>query len=149
MAEYGSMLAVSLLAAVLFLGGWNGPIPIASLLGLTWENGSVVGYLGNFLGMLTVLLKAIALVTLMIWVRWTLPRLRIDQVITTCLKYCTPIAAAMFVGAAAWHMALPDRVFGGLLRAPEANRMLAEPLPAGPSIEGAVDITKIVSGGQP
>ena len=35
----------------------------------------------------------------MMWVRWTLPRLRIDQVMTTCLKYCTPIAAAMFLGA--------------------------------------------------
>ena len=34
----------------------------------------------------------------MMWVRWTLPRLRIDQVMTTCLKYCTPIAAVMFAG---------------------------------------------------
>ena len=33
MAEYGSMLAVSLLASILFFGGWNGPIPIASMAG--------------------------------------------------------------------------------------------------------------------
>lgn len=127
MAEYGSMLAVSLLAAILFLGGWNGPVPIASLLGLTWENGALLGYLGNLLGMLNILAKAGLLVVVMMWVRWTLPRLRIDQVMTTCLKYCTPIAAAMFVGAALWHMAMPDRVFAGLLRSPEANRLLAEP----------------------
>lgn len=132
MAEYGSMLAVSLLAAILFLGGWNGPVPLASVLGLVWENGAVLGYLGNLLGMLNLLAKAFLLVTVMMWVRWTLPRLRIDQVMTTCLKYCTPIAAAMFVGAAVWHAALPDRVFAGLLRAPEANRLLAEPLPAPP-----------------
>ena len=151
MAEYGSMLAVSLLAAILFLGGWNGPVPIASLLGLTWGNGNLLGYLGNFLGMVNVLFKALLLVTLMMWVRWTLPRLRIDQVMTTCLKYCTPIAAAMFVGAAAWHMVLPDRVFAGLLRSPEANRLLAESLPDAttPTMYDTVDITKIAGGGQP
>lgn len=127
MAEYGSMLAVCLLAALLFLGGWNGPLPIVSLLGLTWENGIVLGYLGNLLGMLNVIAKAGLLVIVMMWVRWTLPRLRIDQVMTTCLKYCTPISAAMFVGVAAWHMAMPDRVFCGILQAPAANRLLAEP----------------------
>nr|WP_261360766.1 NADH-quinone oxidoreductase subunit NuoH [Aeoliella straminimaris] len=129
MAEYGSMLAVSILAAILFLGGWNGPIPIAGLLGLTWENGPVLGYLGNFLGMINVIAKGFLLVTVMIWVRWTLPRLRIDQVMTTCLKYCTPLAAVMFVGAALWHTTLPDRVFLGLLQAPEVNRRLTERLP--------------------
>ena len=43
-------------------------------------------------------------VTVMIWVRWTLPRLRIDQVMTTCLKYCVPLAAICFVGVLAWQM---------------------------------------------
>lgn len=129
MAEYGSMLAVSLLAAILFLGGWNGPLPIATWLGLVWENGWLWGYLGNFLGMLNLLVKAFLLVTLMMWVRWTLPRLRIDQVMTTCLKYCTPIAVAMFLGATLWHATWPDRVFLGLLRAPAANRLLEEPRP--------------------
>ncbi|MEX2138631.1 MAG: NADH-quinone oxidoreductase subunit H, partial [Pirellulales bacterium] len=42
-------------------------------------------------------------VTVMIWVRWTLPRLRIDQVMKTCLKYCMPIAAVMFVGVVGWQ----------------------------------------------
>lgn len=147
MAEYGSMLAVSLLAAILFLGGWNGPVPLASALGLVWENGAVLGYLGNFLGMLNLLAKAFLLVTFMMWVRWTLPRLRIDQVMTTCLKYCTPIAAVMFVGAALWHATLPDRVFVGLLRAPQANRLLAEPLPAAPTA-GPAPSAKLAQGGQ-
>lgn len=151
MAEYGSMLAVSLLAAILFLGGWNGPIPIAGLLGLSWENGPVLGYLGNLLGMCNLLVKAVLLVSLMIWVRWTLPRLRIDQVMTTCLKYCTPIVAAMFVGAAAWHLVLPDRVFIGLLRAPEANRLLAEPLPEAAPLSDLEQIERgaIAQGGIP
>jgi NADH-quinone oxidoreductase subunit H len=59
-------------------------------------------------------------VAVMMWVRWTLPRLRIDQVIITCLKYCTPIAAVMFVGAAFWQYALPERNFFGLLETPDA-----------------------------
>ena len=40
---------------------------------------------------------------MLIWVRWTFPRLRIDQVITTCLKYCVPIAAVCFLGALVWE----------------------------------------------
>lgn len=99
MAEYGSMFAVSGLAAVLFFGGWNGPLPITTWVGLTAENGAVAGYLGNFLGLLNFIFKCCLGVTFMIWVRWTLPRLRIDQVMKVCLKYCTPIAAVMLVGA--------------------------------------------------
>src|SRR5205085_1037077 len=41
----------------------------------------------------------------MMWIRWTLPRLRIDQVMTTCLKYCVPLAAICFVGSMGWLLA--------------------------------------------
>jgi hypothetical protein len=50
------------------------------------------------------ILKAVVGVTVMMWIRWTLPRLRIDQVITTCLKYCVPLAAACFIGAVFWKL---------------------------------------------
>ncbi|WP_428304553.1 NADH-quinone oxidoreductase subunit NuoH [Lacipirellula sp.] len=120
MAEYGSMLSVSILASVLFLGAWNGPIPIASILGLTYENGELTGYLGNLIGLTNVLFKGVIGVCVMIWIRWTLPRLRIDQVMATCLKYCTPIAAVMFLGAVLWQYNLPGRTFFGLLPAPTA-----------------------------
>ncbi len=108
MAEYGAMLAVSALAALLFLGGWNGPIPITHWLGLTYETHPLAGYLGSLLGMCNFIFKCFAGVTLMIWIRWTLPRLRIDQVMTTCLKYCIPLAAAMFLGAMLWMYAFPS-----------------------------------------
>jgi NADH-quinone oxidoreductase subunit H len=111
MAEYGSMLAVSLLASILFLGGWNGPIPVASILGLTFEHGHWYGIAGNFLGTLNMLAKGITGVTVMMWVRWTLPRLRIDQVITTCLKYCVPIAAMSFLFVTWWQYAYPRGFF--------------------------------------
>lgn len=111
MAEYGSMLMISGLGAILFLGGWHGPVPIAGLLGLTHDNHAILGWLGDLVGACNFLLKAFLGVTFMMWLRWTLPRLRIDQVMTTCLKYCVPLAAAMFVGVMLWSYALP----GGIL----------------------------------
>ena len=116
MAEYGSMFLVSALAAVLFMGGWNGPIPVASLIGLSEGTSDTAGYFVRLLGMVNLLGKATLGVLVMMWIRWTLPRLRIDQVMTTCLKYCTPIAAAMFAGAMLWQLALPGGLVGGLSR---------------------------------
>jgi NADH-quinone oxidoreductase subunit H len=113
MAEYGSMFAVSGLASILFFGGWHGPIPITHLLGMAYEPGEgfrILGYLANLLGMLNFIIKSVILVTVMMWVRWTLPRLRIDQVMTTCLKYCTPLAAMMFLGAVGWTYLLPGGI---------------------------------------
>jgi NADH-quinone oxidoreductase subunit H len=128
MAEYGSMMAVSLLASILFLGGWHGPLPIASWLGLTFENGDLPGFFGNVLGAANVIFKGILGVTVMMWVRWTLPRLRIDQVITTCLKYCVPIAAMAFLGATLWQYWLPNRAFFGAIPLRPQVYRLAEQL---------------------
>lgn len=108
MAEYGAMFLVSVLCAIVFLGGWNGPIPVFRMLG--WAYGPdetawrLTGYLANLGGCANTILKGVAGVTVMVWVRWTLPRLRIDQVITTCLKYCVPLAAVCFLGAVAWQV---------------------------------------------
>jgi NADH-quinone oxidoreductase subunit H len=46
----------------------------------------------------------------MMCLRWTLPRLRIDQVMTTCLKYCLPLVSVMLAGAMLWSFVFP----GGL-----------------------------------
>lgn len=126
MAEYGSMFSVSLLASILFLGGWHGPIPVTEFLGLTDANGGAWWYLGAVLGTANVIGKAVVGVCVMMWIRWTLPRLRIDQVMTTCLKYCTPLAAIMFVGALAWQWSLPGRSFFGLAAAPSSIEAVSE-----------------------
>jgi NADH-quinone oxidoreductase subunit H len=110
MAEYASMFAVSGLAAILFLGGWNGPIPITQWLGLTFDVHPLAGFVGNAMGAGNFIFKCFAGVTFMIWVRWTLPRLRIDQVMTMCLKYCIPLVAAMFVGAMLWLYCFPQGI---------------------------------------
>lgn len=110
MAEYGSMYTVSGLAAVLFFGGWNGPVPIFDILGWSYTPDEiaagtfrVTGYLANMAGCVNFMVKALVGVTVMMWIRWSLPRLRIDQVMTTCLKYCVPIAAVCFVGTVLWQ----------------------------------------------
>ncbi|MBN1393500.1 MAG: NADH-quinone oxidoreductase subunit NuoH [Pirellulales bacterium] len=110
MGEYAAMFLVSALGALLFLGGWNGPIPIASLIGLTYENHDILGWLGNSLGVVNLIAKGFLGMTFMIWLRWTLPRLRVDQVISTCLKYCVPIVSAMLAGVMIWCHCLPGGV---------------------------------------
>ena len=108
MGEYASMLLVSGLAAILFCGGWNGPIPVCDLLQWSYSQGEtawrLTGYLANLAGCINFIVKAALGVTFMIWVRWTLPRIRIDQVMTMCLKYCLPLAAICFVGAMFWQL---------------------------------------------
>ncbi len=146
MAEYGSMLTVSLLASILFLGAWNGPIPIFEMLGWVQRPGESLtfgGYLVALLGCLNLLLKGFLGVVVMIWIRWTLPRLRIDQVMATCLKYCTPIAAVMFLGATLWQVSfqprfMPGDAFFGLLPRSSQAHELGEDWPsAAPAEEEA------------
>lgn len=112
MAEYGSMFAVSGIAILLFLGGWHvGFLPelstwFSELLG-TSEGHSVLGYrLGKVISVGIFILKGWLLVFVMMWVRWTLPRLRIDQVMMTCLKYLLPISCVLLLGVSLWQVFL-------------------------------------------
>jgi NADH-quinone oxidoreductase subunit H len=96
MAEYGSMFAVSGIASLLFLGGWHtGFLPAD----MTYFFG---GFLGNVVNVIVFIAKCWTLVFVMMWVRWTLPRLRIDQVMMTCLKYLLPISCVLLMGVSLW-----------------------------------------------
>lgn len=115
LAEYASMFLVSAVAAILFLGGWDDGFGIVrSLKSVTDDSGTFLNpdvlapkvILGNLLGAGVLMLKASKLVLIQIWVRWTLPRLRIDQVMTTCLKYLLPMSCALFLAAVVYPMAL-------------------------------------------
>ena len=46
----------------------------------------------------------------MIWMRWTLPRLRVDQMMMTCLKYLLPLSCALLLGVSLWQVAMPPVV---------------------------------------
>ena len=51
--------------------------------------------------------KVTALVFVIIWIRWTLPRFRVDQMMNLCWKYFIPISFAGFVGVLAWAWLAP------------------------------------------
>ena len=70
------------------------------------EGFSVGTYIANLFGAGILIFKACALVFVQIWVRWTVPRLRIDQVMTTCLKYLVPISCFLFLMAVLWPLML-------------------------------------------
>jgi NADH-quinone oxidoreductase subunit H len=102
LAEYASMFFVSMLGIILFCGGWwTGIAPIDQAVA-----DNLGGYPLRVLGFLVLMVKSGILVTVQIWVRWTLPRLRIDQVMTTCLKYLVPISCFLFLGATLWPFVL-------------------------------------------
>ena len=80
-AEYAQMFAVSGVLVTLFLGGWQSPFGEAILfLNTPWMQ--FVWFIG----------KGLCFVFLQIWLRWTLPRLRVDQLMHLCWKYLIPIS---------------------------------------------------------
>jgi NADH-quinone oxidoreductase subunit H len=113
MAEYASMFAVSGIAILLFLGGWTtGVLPweLSEKLSWPWP----VLNIGNLINCGVFIVKAWVLVFVMMWVRWTLPRLRIDQVMMTCLTYLLPISCALLLGVSVWQVYVrPVQLVGG------------------------------------
>ena len=94
------MFAICGIATILFLGGWHlGVLPPGT--DLTDYLGPV---LGNIINVLVFIFKGWVLVFVMMWVRWTLPRLRIDQVMMTCLRYLLPISCVLLLGVSVWQM---------------------------------------------
>src|SRR5262249_25104314 len=106
MAEYGSMFAVSGIAILLFLGGWHiGLVPWYDL-----SDPKLLGGFGNFINVVVFIVKGWILVFVMMWVRWTLPRLRIDQVMMTCIKYLVPITCLLLLLVSLWQLMMPQIV---------------------------------------
>jgi NADH-quinone oxidoreductase subunit H len=113
MAEYGSMFAVSGIATLLFLGGWHSGLLPSDLTDLLSGMGTIGAIAGNVVNVAVFIAKGWLLVFVMMWVRWTLPRLRIDQVMMTCLKYLLPISCVLLLGVSAWQV-LPNTVLNYL-----------------------------------
>lgn len=107
MGEYGAMFAVSGIAVILFLGGWHLGIPITALFGGPSDPALLTGFwgiVGNAINVIVFIVKAWLLVFVMMWVRWTLPRLRIDQVMMACMKYLLPISCFLLLGISVWEV---------------------------------------------
>ncbi len=88
LAEYANMWLVSILAAIMFLGGWLPPIDSALF---NWIPGWI--WLG---------LKTVAVVTLFLWVRATFPRFRYDQIMRLGWKIFIPVTLVWLVVVGAW-----------------------------------------------
>ena len=87
LGEYIGMFAICGLAITLFLGGWHAPLSF-----LTWVP-SYVWFFSKLLG----------LIALLIWVRGTLPRLRMDQLMNFAWKFMLPMALINLFAAGVWH----------------------------------------------
>lgn len=98
LAEYAMMLLVAALMAILFLGSWNTPLPnMGSLQWATWTTGGVWG-------IVWLLTKTLGIVVVQIWVRWTYPRIRIDQLMSLSWKYLTPAALVLVLITGIWKL---------------------------------------------
>lgn len=106
LGEYIGMFAISGLAITLFLGGWSAPFSF-----LQW----VPSYLWFFAKLLT-------LIAMFIWIRATLPRLRMDQLMNFAWKFMLPMALINLVTIAVWHFMSP-----GLLRWPVCAVLVVVP----------------------
>ena len=87
MAEYFGMFAMSGLAVTLFLGGWQAPFRLLQF---------IPSYVWFFA-------KLSAILFVFIWIRGTLPRTRVDQVMGFAWKFMLPMAFACIIAAAVWH----------------------------------------------
>jgi len=108
-AEYAHMIVGSAVITLLFFGGWH-PLPFVTLEDLSLWTGLDIstGVLGAVLSVLIVLFKIFFFLFLFIWVRWTIPRFRYDQVMRIGWTMMLPLAIANLV-AYAIIIALLDR----------------------------------------
>jgi NAD(P)H-quinone oxidoreductase subunit 1 len=114
LGSYVNLVLSSLIFAVLYLGGWNFPIPIdqlANWLGISEAN-SWLQIITASLGIGMTVLKAYFLVFLAVLLRWTVPRVRIDQLLNLGWKFLLPVGLANLLLTAALKLAFPV-AFGG------------------------------------
>ena len=114
LGSYINLVLSSLLVAVLYLGGWGFPVPVEWLAGALGQSvdAPVVQVITGSLGIVMTVLKAYLLVFFAILLRWTVPRVRIDQLLNLGWKFLLPIALVNLLVTAALKLAFPA-VFGG------------------------------------
>src|SRR5579883_2907667 len=95
-AEWGNLFIIGAIITTLFLGGWKFPHV---------SNNPVVM---NVLELITFNVKVLFLVFVSMWVRGTLPRVRIDQLMSLCWKYLVPISFVDMIGTALWLAIWPQ-----------------------------------------
>lgn len=98
LAEYAMMFITSMVLVIVFLGAWYSPLPnIGSLHLADYTN-------GTFWGVFWIILKTLILVLVQMWIRWSLPRFRVDQLMNFCWKYLIPLSFACLFISAVWKL---------------------------------------------
>ena len=102
LSEWANIFVIGAIATTVFLGGWQ--VPGVNLIAHSqhwyWQ---VLG-LGIFFA------KSLTLVFVIIWIRWTLPRFRVDQMMSLCWKYFVPWTLASIMFCALWLWLAPPMV---------------------------------------
>jgi NAD(P)H-quinone oxidoreductase subunit 1 len=114
LGSYVNLVLSSLFVSVLYLGGWGFIVPIESLAGWLGVSESTpwLQVLTGSLGIIMTLFKAYLLVFLAILLRWTLPRVRIDQLLDLGWKFLLPVSLVNLLLTAALKLTFPF-AFGG------------------------------------
>jgi NADH-quinone oxidoreductase subunit H len=98
LAEYAMMFLVSMVAVVVFLGAWNTPLPNMGAVRLAdWTTNMPWG-------IFWILVKTLLLIAVQMWIRWTLPRFRVDQLMNLCWKVLTPLAFICVLISGIWRL---------------------------------------------
>jgi NADH-quinone oxidoreductase subunit H len=98
-AEYANMVTQSAMIATLFFGGWDIPF-------MTADNAGAVSFPLVLLSFLMMALKVVFFIFFYIWVRWTLPRFRYDQLMSLGWKFLLPICLGNIVLVASLMLGL-------------------------------------------
>ena len=114
LGSYINLVLSALLVAVLYLGGWGFPLPVEWIVGLTGQSvdAPLVQVITATTGIVMTVLKAYLLVFFAILLRWTVPRVRIDQLLDLGWKFLLPIALVNLLVTAGLKLAFPA-FFGG------------------------------------
>ncbi len=107
LVEFGNVWIMSAIAVTLFFGGWQVPGVAAG----AYEAARGAGVLPapawwglQVASMAVFFLKTFLMMNLVIWIRWTFPRIRVDQMMNLCWKYLVPGAFATFVATLLWQI---------------------------------------------
>ena len=101
LVEWGNLWVMSALAVTMFMGGWQVPfLPADRLDALT--GGMAV--LAEIASLAIFAVKTLFFVFVVMWLRWTLPRIRVDQMMNMCWKYLVPASFVAVLFVAFWML---------------------------------------------
>jgi NADH-quinone oxidoreductase subunit H len=109
LVEFGNLWVMAAVAVTLFFGGWQVPFAGPEVFAAAKGTGDMPGLAWwglQILSMAVFAVKTLFVLNLIVWVRWTLPRIRVDQMMVLCWKYLVPFAFAAFVATLLWQILL-------------------------------------------